>query len=88
MLTRRNYYFCLTQDELGQNGLNYEIEDKLEVCNQSSQIYFKCTNFREQKLRDFREFWPFSRKFMLLKILNRPIRESLCSRKKVISKIR
>ena len=64
-LTRRNNYFCLTQDELGQNGLNYEIEDKLEVCNQSSQIYFKCTNFREQKLRDFREFWPFSRKFMI-----------------------
>ena len=44
--------------------------------------------FASRNFRDFREFWPFSRKFMLLKILNRPIRESLCSRKKITSKIR
>ena len=43
--------------------------------------YFKCTSFR-----DFREFWPFLQKFLLLKILNRPIRESLCSRKKLFKR--
>ena len=37
--------------------------------------------FANRNFRDFREFWPFSRKLMSLKSLNRAIRESLCSRK-------
>ena len=44
--------------------------------------------FRSRNFRGFREFWPFSREFMTLKIWKARIRVSLCSRNHLISLIR
>ena len=43
----------------------------------SDWLYSSLKYFRS---RNFREFWPFSRKFKTQKIMFWPIRESLCSR--------
>ena len=57
-----------------QSGINFQFLRALYNWNLTT---LSVQTFSSRKFCDFCKFWPFLPKFMLLKILNRPIRESL-----------